>query len=134
MVKFDLLGLGMLGALHDAFDLVREHHGVEITLGTVPPEDPAVYDMLCDADPVGLFQVESREQASTLPRLEPRKFYDLVIEVALIRPGPIQGGAVPGQPAQVELATHAINRAAAAGFHRYLSLLAPARNANEAQA
>jgi error-prone DNA polymerase len=94
LVKFDLLGLGMLGALHDAFDLVREHHGVELTLATVPREKPEVYDMLCAADSVGVFQVESRAQMATLPRLKPRKFYDLVIEIALIRPGPIQGGAV----------------------------------------
>lgn len=94
LVKFDLLGLGMLGALHDAFDLVRVHHGVDLDLGSIPEDDPAVYDMLCAADSVGVFQVESRAQMATLPRLKPRKFYDLVIEVALIRPGPIQGGAV----------------------------------------
>ncbi|HZU56307.1 MAG TPA: error-prone DNA polymerase [Actinocrinis sp.] len=94
LVKFDLLGLGMLGALHDAFDLVREYHGVGLTLGTVPEEDPQVYAMLCDADSVGVFQVESRAQMATLPRLRPKEFYDLVIEIALIRPGPIQGGAV----------------------------------------
>ncbi len=94
LVKFDLLGLGMLGALHDAFDLVREHHGVDLTLGTVPEKDEQVYEMLCDADSVGVFQVESRAQMATLPRLKPKEFYDLVIEVALIRPGPIQGGAV----------------------------------------
>jgi error-prone DNA polymerase len=94
LVKFDLLGLGMLGALHDAFDLVRDYHGVDMTLGTVPSEDPAVYEMLCDADSVGVFQVESRAQMATLPRLKPKEFYDLVVEVALIRPGPIQGGAV----------------------------------------
>src|ERR671910_3600968 len=84
----------MLSALHDAFDLIRDHHGVTLTLATIPPEDPKVYDMLCDADSVGVFQVESRAQMATLPRLKPRKFYDLVIEVALIRPGPIQGGSV----------------------------------------
>ncbi len=94
LVKFDLLGLGMLGALHDAFDLVREHHGVDMTLGTVPEDDEQVYAMLCDADSVGVFQVESRAQMATLPRLRPKRFYDLVIEIALIRPGPIQGGAV----------------------------------------
>jgi error-prone DNA polymerase len=94
LVKFDLLGLGMLGALHDAFDLVRVHHGVDLDLGNITEDDPAVYDMLCDADSVGVFQVESRAQMATLPRLKPREFYDLVIEVALIRPGPIQGGAV----------------------------------------
>jgi error-prone DNA polymerase len=94
LVKFDLLGLGMLGALHDAFDLVRDHHDVSLSLHQLPQEDPAVYEMLCDADSVGVFQVESRAQMATLPRLKPRCLYDLVIEVALIRPGPIQGGAV----------------------------------------
>ncbi|MGP4113475.1 error-prone DNA polymerase [Streptomyces sp. 4N509B] len=94
LVKFDLLGLGMLAALSDAFDLLRAHHDLDLGLHTVPAEDPAVYDMLCDADSVGVFQVESRAQMSTLPRLRPRRFYDLVIEVALIRPGPIQGGSV----------------------------------------
>ncbi|WP_246577671.1 error-prone DNA polymerase, partial [Actinospica durhamensis] len=94
LVKFDLLGLGMLGALHDAFDLVREHHGVDLTLGRIPTEDSEVYDMLCAADSIGVFQVESRAQMATLPRLKPRKFYDLVVEIALIRPGPVQGGAV----------------------------------------
>jgi error-prone DNA polymerase len=94
LVKFDLLGLGMLGALHDAFDLVREHHGVDLTLGRIPTEDPEVYEMLCAADSIGVFQVESRAQMATLPRLKPREFYDLVVEIALIRPGPVQGGAV----------------------------------------
>ncbi|HEU5159572.1 MAG TPA: error-prone DNA polymerase [Streptosporangiaceae bacterium] len=94
LVKFDLLGLGMLSALHDCFDLVAAHHGERYDLATIPPEDPLVYDMLCDADTVGVFQVESRAQMATLPRLRPRKFYDLVVEVALIRPGPIQGGSV----------------------------------------
>jgi error-prone DNA polymerase len=94
LVKFDLLGLGMLAALHDCFDLVDEHHGRRYDLQSVPPEDPLVYEMLCDADTVGVFQVESRAQMATLPRLRPEKFYDLVVEVALIRPGPIQGGSV----------------------------------------
>ncbi|MFG2000743.1 error-prone DNA polymerase [Spirillospora sp. NPDC048911] len=94
LVKFDLLGLGMLAALHDTFDLVAEHHGQRYDLQSIPHEDSQVYDMLCDADTVGVFQVESRAQMSTLPRLKPRKFYDLVVEVALIRPGPIQGGSV----------------------------------------
>jgi error-prone DNA polymerase len=94
LVKFDLLGLGMLSALSDSFKLLEEHHCLTYELRTLPPEDPAVYDMLCDADTVGVFQVESRAQMATLPRLKPRKFYDLVIEVALIRPGPIQGGSV----------------------------------------
>ena len=93
LVKFDLLGLGMLTALHLAVDLVAEHHGVEIDLAELPQED-AVYDMLCAADTVGVFQIESRAQMATLPRLRPRCFYDLVVEVALIRPGPIQGGSV----------------------------------------
>ncbi|HEX7107088.1 MAG TPA: error-prone DNA polymerase [Acidothermaceae bacterium] len=94
LVKFDLLGLGMLSALHGCFDLIREHHGVELTLDNIPREDPKVYDMLCAADSVGVFQVESRAQMATLPRLKPREFYDLVTEVAIIRPGPIQGGSV----------------------------------------
>ncbi|MCK9876062.1 error-prone DNA polymerase [Frankia sp. Ag45/Mut15] len=94
LVKFDLLGLGMLAMLHGAFDLIRDHHGRDLDLSSIPPEDPAVYDMLCAADSLGVFQVESRAQMATLPRLRPRRFYDLVIEVALIRPGPIQGGSV----------------------------------------
>jgi error-prone DNA polymerase len=93
LVKFDLLGLGMLSALHGAVDLVREHTGVEIDLATLPQDDD-VYAMLCRADTVGVFQIESRAQMATLPRLKPRRFYDLVVEVALIRPGPIQGGSV----------------------------------------
>jgi error-prone DNA polymerase len=93
LVKFDLLGLGMLSAVHDAVDIVREHHGIDVDLATIPQEDE-VYDMLCEADSVGVFQVESRAQMATLPRLRPRRFYDLVVEVALIRPGPIQGGSV----------------------------------------
>ena len=93
LVKFDLLGLGMLSALHEAVDLVAGHHGVRVDLAGLPQE-PAVYDMLCLADSVGVFQVESRAQMATLPRLRPRRFYDLVVEVALIRPGPIQGGSV----------------------------------------
>jgi error-prone DNA polymerase len=94
LVKFDLLGLGMLSCLHDTFDLVAEHDGVRYDLDTVPKEDEAVYRMLWDADSVGVFQVESRAQMATLPRLRPANFYDLVVEVALIRPGPIQGGSV----------------------------------------
>jgi error-prone DNA polymerase len=94
LVKFDLLGLGMLSALHGAFDLLREYYGLDYTLDNIPREDPGVYEMLCRADSVGVFQVESRAQMATLPRLRPRKFYDLVTEVAIIRPGPIQGGSV----------------------------------------
>ena len=106
LVKFDLLGLGMLSALHYAIDFINEvvhNHNHDdnnkradpapITLATIPQED-AVYDMLCRADSVGVFQVESRARMATLPRLKPRCFYDLVVEVALIRPGPIQGGSV----------------------------------------
>ncbi|HEY5663866.1 MAG TPA: error-prone DNA polymerase, partial [Ilumatobacter sp.] len=93
LVKFDLLGLGMLSALHYAVDLIREHRGYEVDLATIPQEDD-VYAMLCRADTIGVFQVESRAQMATLPRLKPRRFYDLVVEVALIRPGPIQGGSV----------------------------------------
>jgi error-prone DNA polymerase len=93
LVKFDLLGLGMLTALHHAVDLIRAHRGYELDLAMLDQED-AVYDMLCAADSVGVFQVESRAQMATLPRLKPRTFYDLVVEVALIRPGPIQGGSV----------------------------------------
>jgi error-prone DNA polymerase len=94
LVKFDLLGLGMLTALQIAFTLVREHEGIELGLHRLPHEDPLVYELLCAADTVGVFQVESRAQMSTLPRLQPREFYDIVVEVALIRPGPIQGGSV----------------------------------------
>jgi error-prone DNA polymerase len=94
LVKFDLLGLGMLSALHGCFDLVRDVHGTQWTLATIPKEDPEVYEMLQRADSVGVFQVESRAQMATLPRLKPRNFYDLVVEIALIRPGPIQGGSV----------------------------------------
>ena len=94
LVKFDLLGLGMLGAIQHTFDLVAEHTGERWELATIPKEEPAVYDMLCKADSIGVFQVESRAQIGTLPRLKPRCFYDLVTEIALIRPGPIQGGAV----------------------------------------
>lgn len=99
LVKFDLLGLGMLTALRLSFTDIASRgatdgEGRPLTLHTVPDEDPAVYDLLCAADTVGVFQVESRAQMSTLPRLRPRTFYDIVVEVALIRPGPIQGQAV----------------------------------------
>jgi error-prone DNA polymerase len=93
LVKFDLLGLGMLEAIHRAVNIVKAHYGVQLDLATIPQED-AVYEMLCRGDSVGVFQVESRAQMATLPRLQPRCFYDLVVEVALIRPGPIQGGSV----------------------------------------
>ena len=94
LVKFDLLGLGMLAALQHSFDLMAEHLGERWELATLPKEEQATYDMLCRADSIGVFQVESRAQMGLLPRLQPRKFYDLVVQIALVRPGPIQGGAV----------------------------------------
>jgi error-prone DNA polymerase len=94
LVKFDMLGLGMLSALHYCIDLIAEHKGIEVDLSKLDLSEPAVYEMLQRADSVGVFQVESRAQMATLPRLKPRVFYDLVVEVALIRPGPIQGGSV----------------------------------------
>ncbi len=94
LVKFDLLGLGMLGALDHMIRLVEEHLGTRWELDTIPKEEPAVYEMLGRADAIGVFQVESRAQIGTLPRLRPERFYELAIEIALIRPGPIQGGAV----------------------------------------
>jgi error-prone DNA polymerase len=93
LVKFDLLGLGMLTAIHEAIDIIKGAHGIDVDVALLP-QDPDVYDMLCQADTVGVFQVESRAQMATLPRLKPRTFYDIVVEVALIRPGPIQGGSV----------------------------------------
>jgi error-prone DNA polymerase len=94
LVKFDLLGLGMLSALDYSMKSIAASLGEEWTLDSIPKEEQGVYDMLCRADSIGVFQVESRAQIGTLPRLQPRTFYDLVIEIALIRPGPIQGGAV----------------------------------------
>jgi error-prone DNA polymerase len=94
LVKVDLLALGMLTAIRKSFDLVAGFGGPQLTLATVPAEDSAVYDLFCRADTVGVFQIESRAQMSMLPRLRPRCFYDLVIEVAIVRPGPIQGGMV----------------------------------------
>ncbi|MGH3449867.1 MAG: error-prone DNA polymerase, partial [Haloechinothrix sp.] len=94
LVKFDLLGLGMLSAIHYALDLVRDHGGISIDIAQLDLADQNVYDMLRRADAVGVFQVESRAQMATLPRLKPKNFYDLAVEVALIRPGPIQGGSV----------------------------------------
>ncbi len=94
ILKIDLLGLGMLTAVRKAFVLIARHHRRPLSLATVPAEDPAVYEMLCRADSVGVFQVESRAQMSMLPRLKPRCFYDLVIEVAIVRPGPIQGNMI----------------------------------------
>ncbi|HEY3776967.1 MAG TPA: error-prone DNA polymerase [Rhizomicrobium sp.] len=94
MMKVDVLGLGMLSCVRKAFELIAVHERKTYTLATVPREDPAVYDMLCKADAIGVFQVESRAQMNMLPRLAPREFYDLVIEVAIVRPGPIQGDMV----------------------------------------
>ncbi|MBT5571538.1 MAG: error-prone DNA polymerase [Alphaproteobacteria bacterium] len=94
MLKIDVLALGMLTCIRKAFDLLARHYGRHLELATVPAEDPAVYDMLCEADSLGVFQVESRAQMAFLPRMKPRNFYDLVIEVAIIRPGPIQGDMV----------------------------------------
>jgi len=94
ILKVDVLGLGMLTCIRKAFDLAREHYGLNLTLENVPQDDPAVYDMICEADTLGVFQIESRAQMSMLPRLKPRVFYDLVIEVAIVRPGPIQGDMV----------------------------------------
>ncbi len=94
MLKVDVLGLGMLTCIRKGFELIRQHHGRDLSLATVPPEDPCVYDMICRADTVGVFQIESRAQMSMLPRLKPRCYYDLVIEVAIVRPGPIQGQMV----------------------------------------
>ncbi len=94
ILKVDVLGLGMLSCIRKAFDLMQRHEGLTHTLDTIPQEDTATYDMLCVADAVGVFQVESRAQMNFLPRMRPRTFYDLVIEVAIVRPGPIQGGMV----------------------------------------
>ncbi len=94
ILKVDCLSLGMLSAIHRAFDMVFRHYRRKLTLATVPPADSDVYDMICRADTVGVFQIESRAQMSMLPRLKPRCFYDLVIEVAIVRPGPIQGQMV----------------------------------------
>ncbi len=94
LIKIDLLGLGMMAVLEDAIPLVREHDGREIDLAQLPADDPAVYALLQRADTIGVFQVESRAQMATLPRMRPRRFYDLVVEVAIIRPGPIVGQMV----------------------------------------
>jgi error-prone DNA polymerase len=94
IIKVDLLGLGMLQVLQDAVPLVRQHEGVALDLAHLPADDVRVYDMIGAADTVGVFQIESRAQMATLPRLRPRRFYDLVVEVAIIRPGPIVGKMV----------------------------------------
>ncbi len=94
MLKVDVLGLGMLSCIRKSFELLEQHHSRTLTLATIPVEDPAVYEMLCRADTVGVFQIESRAQMTMLPRLKPRCYYDLVIEVAIVRPGPIVGDMV----------------------------------------
>ncbi|WP_114940624.1 error-prone DNA polymerase [Mucilaginibacter endophyticus] len=94
ILKVDVLGLGMLTCIRKSFDLIKQHYGETYDLKNVPREDPKVYDMICDADTLGVFQIESRAQMSMLPRLKPREYYDLVIEVAIVRPGPIQGDMV----------------------------------------
>ena len=94
LLKVDVLGLGMLSAIRRSFELIRGFYGREYTMASLPAEDPAVYDMICEADTVGVFQIESRAQMAMLPRLRPRCYYDLVIEVAIVRPGPIQGDMV----------------------------------------
>ena len=94
ILKIDVLSLGILTCIRKAFDLLKSYYAVDFDLASIPTEDPAVYDMLCAADSIGVFQVESRAQIAFLPRMKPRSFYDLVIEVAIVRPGPIQGDMV----------------------------------------
>ena len=94
ILKIDVLALGMLSCLRKGFDLLRAHYGLDLTLATLPSEERCVYEMISRADTIGVFQIESRAQMSMLPRLKPAKFYDLVIEVAIVRPGPIQGDMV----------------------------------------
>lgn len=93
-LKIDVLALGMLTCIRKAFDLCKQHYGLDLTLANIPQDDPAVYEMIGHADTIGVFQIESRAQQSMLPRLKPKCFYDLVIEVAIVRPGPIQGDMV----------------------------------------
>ncbi len=94
LIKIDLLGLGMLNAIEGATAFIREHEGKNVDMAHIPADDPATYDMICKADTIGVFQIESRAQMATLPRMKPRNFYDLVVEVAIIRPGPIVGQMV----------------------------------------
>jgi error-prone DNA polymerase len=94
IIKVDLLGLGMMAAIEECLTLIKDHYGEEVDLAHLPQDDPSIYDALCKADTIGLFQVESRAQMSCLPRLRPRKFYDIVVQVAIIRPGPIVGNMV----------------------------------------
>jgi error-prone DNA polymerase len=93
-MKIDVLALGMLTCIRKAFDIAKEKYNLDLTLANIPQDDPAVYEMICHADTIGVFQIESRAQQSMLPRLKPKCFYDLVIEVAIVRPGPIQGDMV----------------------------------------
>ena len=93
-LTIDVLALGMLTCIRKAFELAKQHYGLDLTLANIPQDDPEVYEMICHADTIGVFQIESRAQQSMLPRLKPRSFYDLVIEVAIVRPGPIQGDMV----------------------------------------
>jgi error-prone DNA polymerase len=93
-LKIDVLALGMLTCIRKAFVLAKQHYGLELTLANIPQDDPAVYEMVSHADTIGVFQIESRAQQAMLPRLRPKTFYDLVIEVAIVRPGPIQGDMV----------------------------------------
>jgi error-prone DNA polymerase len=93
-MKVDVLALGMLTCIRKAFDIAKQHYGLDLTLANIPQDDPAVYEMISHADTIGVFQIESRAQQSMLPRLRPKTFYDLVIEVAIVRPGPIQGDMV----------------------------------------
>ena len=94
ILKVDVLGLGMLTCIRKCLELLDEHYDRPLNLATIPAEDPSVYDMICEADTIGVFQIESRAQMAMSPRLKPRCYYDLVIEVAIVRPGPIQGGMV----------------------------------------
>src|SRR5690606_5427224 len=94
LLKVDVLALGMLSCIRRALEHINTYRGTQLRVQDIPAEDPAVYDMLCRADSIGVFQVESRAQMSMLPRLKPRCYYDLVIQVAIVRPGPIQGGMV----------------------------------------
>ena len=94
LLKVDVLALGMLSCMRRGFDLLKTHYGEQRTIDSIPKEEPEVYAMIQRADTLGVFQIESRAQMSMLPRLRPRTFYDLVIEVAIVRPGPIQGDMV----------------------------------------
>ncbi|MBX2840024.1 MAG: error-prone DNA polymerase [Gammaproteobacteria bacterium] len=94
LLKVDVLALGMLTAIRKSFEWIARYHGTHYTMASIPPDDTPTYDMICKADTMGVFQIESRAQMSMLPRLRPRNYYDLVIEVAIVRPGPIQGGMV----------------------------------------